>query len=253
VPAMCLLAACFGLAVAAAFARRVAPARPRARLISFASAAVVAVALLAQGLIHSVHSDEVLSRPYTLTLAREWMVDHIPRQAQIVLEPVEPPPWLQESPALGPRAVADSPLAKTARWHDLPHPLTRIEPAGASAAKDRWRVAHNYARIEDYEYTLSPALIDYYIQQRYCWVVSASEQSGRALADPHQAPGAIAYYQALARRAQVVYHLSPYTPGGAPVAFSFDWSFDDYPLSYRLPGPEVTIYRLHEGACDTSS
>jgi len=35
------------------------------------------------------------------------------------------------------------------------------------------------------------------------------------------------------------------------VSFSFDWSFDYYPLAYRRPGPAMTIYRLHDGRCRT--
>ncbi len=74
--------------------------------------------------------------------------------------------------------------------------------------------------------------------------MSGSTQRDRAFADPRAVPGAIAYYHALAANASVVYRVSPYRPGSRPVAFNFDWSFDYYPLSYVLPGPEITIYRL---------
>jgi hypothetical protein len=104
-------------------------------------------------------------------------------------------------------------------------------------------------RVEDYEYTLTPSLLAYYEQRGYCWVVSGSTQSGRAFADPREAPGAIAYYRALASQAQVVYRISPYARGSAAPGFSFDWTFDYYPLAYSLPGPEMTVYRLHGGSC----
>jgi hypothetical protein len=103
--------------------------------------------------------------------------------------------------------------------------------------------------IEDCERTLSPALIGYYERNGYCWVVSGSTQSGRAFADPKAVPGALAYYAALARQGEVVYHVSPYTHGREHVGFDFDWSFDYYPLAYERPGPEMTVYRLHGGRC----
>ena len=37
--------------------------------------------------------------------------------------------------------------------------------------------------IEDYVRTLAPALIGYYEQQGYCWVITGSTESGRAYAD----------------------------------------------------------------------
>ncbi|MCW3057967.1 MAG: glycosyltransferase family 39 protein, partial [Solirubrobacterales bacterium] len=83
----------------------------------------------------------------------------------------------------------------------------------------------------------------------YCWVLSGSTQSGRAFADPAAVPLAIAYYRALAQQGEVVYRASPYGRGEGPVAFGFDWSFDYYPLAYRRPGPQITIYRLHGGRC----
>ena len=103
--------------------------------------------------------------------------------------------------------------------------------------------------IEDYERTLSPALLDFYRRHGYCWVVSGSTQSGRAYADPRAVPLAIAYYRALAAAGTVAYRASPYGPGQGPVAFGFDWSFDYYPLAYHRPGPQITVYRLHGARC----
>jgi hypothetical protein len=97
--------------------------------------------------------------------------------------------------------------------------------------------------------TLSPALLGYYERNGYCWVISGSTQSGRALADPRAVPHAIAYYRALEREGEVVYRASPYARGAGPVAFGFDWSFNYYPLSYERPGPAMTVYRLHGGRC----
>jgi hypothetical protein len=103
--------------------------------------------------------------------------------------------------------------------------------------------------LENYERTLGPALIPYYEQHGYCWVISGFTQSGRAFADPEIVPDAIAYYRALAQQAQVVYRASPYAPGKGPIPFSFDWTFDYYPLAFHRPGPEMTVYRLRGGRC----
>ena len=55
-------------------------------------------------------------------------------------------------------------------------------------------------------------------------------------------PHAIRYYDELRRRADVVYRVVPWT--GKPVRFSFDYSFNYWPLSYQRPGPEIVVYRL---------
>jgi hypothetical protein len=217
-PLLCLLAALFAIELVQALARRA----PRLRL---AIAAVAVAALLAQGLIYSVHAGLVLSRADTRSLTRQWMVAHIPAGTPIVAEPVSPDTWGE-------------------RWTKYPSLRSRIAPNGALEAS-RTRLVG----IENYELTLSPALLAYYQTHGYCWVVSGSTESGRAYADPHAAPLAIAYYRALARAGQVVYRVSPYARGHGPVAFDFDWSFDYYPLAYARPGPSMVVYRLHGGRC----
>jgi hypothetical protein len=75
-------------------------------------------------------------------------------------------------------------------------------------------------------------------------VVTGSTQTGRAYAEPDQVPDAIRYYDELRRRGHVVYRASPFAKGAKPVPFSFDSSFNAYPLAYERPGPEIVIYRL---------
>jgi len=226
-PILCLLAAFFALQLAGAIARRLTDARSRRR-VTVTRAALIAVAVLAlcaQGLIYSVHSDRVLARADTRGLTRAWMLAHIPAGTPIVVEPVAPDVW-------------------GTRWNKYADTLSRITSAGAIAPN-----ATHVVGIEDYVRTLSPALIGYYEQHGYCFVVSGSTQSGRAYADPKAVPLALAYYRALARQGEVVYRASPYGSGQRPVAFGFDWSFDYYPLAYHRPGPEMTVYRLHGGRC----
>jgi hypothetical protein len=219
-PILCLLAACFALQTVEVLRRR----SPR---LGAAFAALAVAALCGQGLVYSIHSGLLLSRADTRNLTRAWMVAHIPAGTPIVVEPVAPDGW-------------------GVRWNKYPSLLSRISAGGGlEPAADVARVLG----IEDYERTLSPALIDYYERHRYCWVVSGSTESGRAFADPGAVPLAIAYYRALARRGEIVYRASPYARGAAPVAFDFDWSFDYYPLAYRRPGPTMTIYRLRGGKC----
>ena len=217
-PILCLLAAPFALQLAGILARRL----PRLRV---AAVVLLVAALLAQGLIYSVHSGLVLSRADTRNLTRDWMVAHVPSGTAIVVEPVAPDGW-------------------GLRWNKYPSLLSRISPAG----KLEPGVTHEIG-IEDYERTLAPALVGYYEAHGYCWVVSGSTESGRAFADPNAVPLAIGYYRALARHGEVVYRTSPYAPGQSQVAFNFDWSFDDYPLAYHRPGPEMTVYRLRGGRC----
>jgi hypothetical protein len=51
------------------------------------------------------------------------------------------------------------------------------------------------------------------------------------------------------RRGTLVHRVTPYDPGAKPIPFSFDFSFNWYPLRYDHPGPEVQVYRLRGGDC----
>jgi len=230
-PIVCLLAAFFALRLADELTARTRS--PRAVAI-----AVAVLALCAQGLIYSVHSDLVLARADTRTLTRDWMVTHIPAGTKIVAEPVSPDVWASDIGHFN-YATPDG-----TRWIKYASLRSVIAADGTLLGEPGRPVG-----IEDYERTLSPALIGWYERQGYCWVITGSTQSGRALAEPGAVPHAIAYYRALAQQATVAYRVSPYGPDKGPVAFNFDWSFDYYPLAYHRPGPEMIVYRLHGGSC----
>ncbi|MCL2768693.1 MAG: glycosyltransferase family 39 protein [Solirubrobacterales bacterium] len=240
-PIACLLAALFTLQGAGALARgarRLGAGGSLTRALGAGLAVAGAAALLAQGVIYSVHSDVVLARADTRNLMRAWMVAHVPANSRVVVEPVVPDAWVQD---LG------HPLPGTSsgdRWIKYSSLRGVIAPDGALAPEHSYVVS-----IEDYERTLAPALIDWYERGGYCWVLSGSTQSGRAFADPRAVPRAIAYYRELRRRATVAHAISPLTPGSGSVPFGFDWTFDYYPLSYARPGPEMVLYRLHGGLC----
>jgi dolichyl-phosphate-mannose-protein mannosyltransferase len=219
-PIVIVLAASFGVALAGWIARR-APRAGRPAVTA------VVLALLGQGLVTTVHADRVLARPDTRATLRAWMLAHIPAGTRVVVEPIVPGSWSRD-----PQGGALWRLwnVERADVDDFGRPL----PNGGS----------RFVKTDKYERTLRPALLDRYVAQGFCWVVTGSTQRGRAFAQPRQAPGAIAYYRALARRGQAVLRVSPYGAGATPPRFDFDWSFDAYPLAYARPGPDVVVYRL---------
>jgi len=187
-------------------------------------AVVVAGALLCvQGLVFSVHNDIVLARDDTRALARAWMVDNIPEGDRVVIEPIAPDQWAMD----------------TGR------------PSAATGTGNRWikwptsRFRGRVVKLENFERTLRTSLLDRYARAGYCHVVTGSTQYGRALTEPEEVPQAIRYYDELERRADVVYRVSP--RGDEPLrSFSFDFSFNSYPLGYERPGPEIVIYELRD-------
>jgi hypothetical protein len=254
-PILCLLAAFAAVRAFAAIARPaamgrngswwlgLAPGRRRPVRIPPASyAALLALALIAQGLLYGIHSGLVLSRADTRTLTREWMVANIPRGAKVVVEPVSPNQWAFEERGSPPGCpTATGSRYRWCKWASL---YSFITPAGEIDRAGRHEVG-----IENYVRTLAPALVAYYERSGFCWVVTGSTEAGRAEADPRAVPLAIAYYRRLAEQGHVVHRSSPYTAGSGPVSFNFDWSFDYYPLAYRRPGPAMTVYRLDGGRC----
>jgi hypothetical protein len=169
----------------------------------------------------------VLSRADTRALARAWMVENLPAGTNIVVEPIAPNQWAFD-PGGPSRATGSG-----ARWNKWATSRFRGMPV----------------KLEDYERTLAPGLVDRYVRGDHCWVVTGSTQYGRAFEEPDEVPGAIAYYRELRRRGRQVYRVTPMS-GGEPVdGFSFDFSFNAYPLGYERPGPEIVIYRLPGGDC----
>ncbi len=234
-PFLCLFAALGALAAVDALRAR----RPVAgRGFAIGLYTVAALALCGQGLAYSVHSGRLLSRQDTRALTRAWMVAHIPPGTKVVIEPVVPDGWAQDvgHPS---RATANG-----NRWSKYPVFRTTLPLGGASPAGVPRTVT-----VEDYERTLRPALLRAYEAGGYCYVIVGSTQRGRAEADRHGVPGAIAYYRALEASADVIYRATPYGPGESSVPFNFDFSFDQYPMAYDRPGPEMTVYRLKTGRC----
>jgi Dolichyl-phosphate-mannose-protein mannosyltransferase len=203
---------------------------------------VITVVLLAQSLVAVIHNDAVLSRPDTRNLTRNWMVAHVPAGAKVVIEPVVPDGWAGD---IG-KSLSATPSGQ--RWVRYPTSLSNVDNQGNLLPAGQRR----FVLVDQYERTLRPELLDEYAQQGYCWIVIGSLQAGRAFAQPKDAPRAVAYYSALANRAQLVYHVTPFSNSANPVPFSFDWSIDYFPRQYRRPGPEMSVYRLRGGTCSAT-
>jgi hypothetical protein len=230
-PIAILLAASFGVAVVRAVARR-APG------LALPAAFAVALALLGQGLVTSIHTDRVLARPDTRGTLRTWMLAHVPAGARVVLEPIVPVRWLQDPNRRDPAT------ARGGRWRLWNTSRADVDDAGRPLPHGQTR----YVKLDKYERTLRPQLIDEYRAAGYCWVVVGSTQFSRAFAQPREVPQAIAYYDALARNGRELLRIKPYAGARTP-AFNFDWSFDSYPLAYVRPGPELLVYRLRGTRC----
>jgi hypothetical protein len=206
-----LLPAYPALAVLAGYAvARAADALPpRAAGWRTAAAAALGALLVVQGFASSVRVDSVLARSDTRVLARDWLVDNVPRRARVVVEPFVPDGFLNRGGRSGP-------------------PLF-----------DRFPVKRPF---QAYEKKLSPGLVDTYRAGGYCWVVTGSHQRGRGLKEG--LPGARAYYERLDRESESTLVLSPFRADAEPVEFNFDLSFNYLPRQYLRPGPVVEIHRL---------
>jgi len=224
IPLVCLLAAFAATALAEL------AARGRGR-IEAALVVLGAAALCVQGAAYSVHSGVVNSRPDTRNLARAWLLAHVPAGARIAIEPIVP-------------KAARAPDNWTAPWNALTDLRTHIGKRGIL-----YVLAGKPVALENYERTLSPALVQLYLRDDYCYVVTGSTEEGRAQADPSAVPQAVGYYRALAAAGRIVFQASPLSGGRTDVGFNFDWSFDYYPAAYTRPGPLVRVYKLHGGAC----
>ena len=168
-----------------------------------------AVALCAQGVVETVRVNDLLSRPDTRELAREWMIATVPRGTRVVVEPFLPRGFLTANGRKGPELF------------------------------DRYPIKRPFL---GYERKLHPGLVDVYRRNRYCLVVIGSHQRDRGLADG--LPGARAYYARLERESQQLAHFSPYRERSDRQKFSYDFSFNHLPLKFERPGPEIEVRRL---------
>jgi 4-amino-4-deoxy-L-arabinose transferase-like glycosyltransferase len=237
-PILCLLAAWAVIAAATWLATRL---EWRVTIPALA----LSVLVVLQGLVFSVHNDLVLAKADTRMVARDWMKQHIPAGTNIVVEPVAPDQWAMD--AGHPLFESDGGTGSGNRWNKWRTSRSCVNNDGTVIASGACRVV----KLEDYERTTRPELVKKYADGGFCWVVTGSTQFGRAYADPKDVPNALKYYDELKRHGQVVFRSSPYGKDSERVPFSFDYSFNYYPLTYDRPGPDIVIYRLHGGKCGT--
>ena len=231
-PIVIVLAAYGGSSLVRAAAART----PR---LALPAGAVVAAALLAQGLVYSVHVDRVLARPDTRTTARQWLLANVPAGSRVVIEPVVPARWFDDPDRVDPATPSGR------RWRLWDTARADVDDSGRPLPHGRTR----FVKVDRYERTLRPALIDRYMAKGYCWVVTGSLQFDRAFAQSDQVPQTIAYYASLRRRSDVAARFSPYRDGADSPPFNFDWSSDYYPLAYARAGPLLVVHRLRGGVC----
>jgi 4-amino-4-deoxy-L-arabinose transferase-like glycosyltransferase len=233
-PLIVLLAAWGAVQAAAWLAARLR----RGGVPAWAPAAAAGLVLCVQGLVYSVHNDRVLARDDTRQVVRDWMARNVPEGTKVVVEPIAPDQWAMD--AGRPSRVTGN-GNRWIKWHTS---RTRVAEDGTLMAR-----GSRVVKLEDYERTTRPELVDSYARGGFCWVLTGSTQYGRAYAAPDEVPMALRYYDELRRRGRVAFRVSPLREGAGPVPFSFDDSFNYRPLAYERPGPEIVLYRLSGGAC----
>jgi hypothetical protein len=164
----------------------------------------LAVVALAQPLVDSVRSDVVLAQTDTRAQAGDWIRRSITDGRKIVVEPT---------------SVSRSYLASIG--FEL-YPVTRPYQA--------------------YEHRLRPELVDAYREDGYCWVLVSSHQRDRGRAA--DLAGARDYYDRLEEETDHTAAFSPYRDGASPPDFSYDLSFNWYPLAFERPGPYLELRHL---------
>jgi hypothetical protein len=194
--------------------------RLRPRLPAYAAPALLTLLVLiaiAQPLAADARSAAVLGKTDTRQIARTWLVDNNPSALRVVIEPAVPARYYRQQ--------------------------------GRGGLQGRKAFVRGFAKHQaetrvQYPSLLKPEYIDAYRKAGFCLVMTMSLIEGRAV--NAKLPAALAYYDRLRRESDVVFHVSPYKPGAKPPRFDFDFSYNYYPSAFHRPGPEVTIYKLHD-------
>ena len=182
----------------------------------------------------TIRNAVVLGREDTRTETRDWLVANVPAGAKVSFEPIAPTEWYGVTPGGG--AEAD-PRRQWTRFHRT--------KAIVEELRREYRGAGRRGDFQNYERTLTPALIDVYRRDGFCWIVTGSTQYGRAQAEPTRAPEAMRYYRALRSEADVVFRTSP--AKDLP-RYQVDKSFNYVDGAYDRPGPEMIVYKLRDCA-----
>ena len=173
----------------------------------------------------------MLGREDTRSETRDWLVANVPAGTKVAFEPIAPSEWYGVTPGGG--AKAD----RGQQWRRF----NRSQAMIAELAQN-YRGALRPANFQNYERTLTPALLDIYRREGVCWHVSGSTQYGRAEAEPKRAPEALKFYRQLKREADVMFETSPVS--GKLPRYQVDTSFNYIDGAFDRPGPRMIVYRL---------
>jgi 4-amino-4-deoxy-L-arabinose transferase-like glycosyltransferase len=207
------------------------------RLPAALTVGAAAALLIVPALVPTVRNARVMSRLNTVTETRAWLAARLPAGAKVVFEPIAPREWYGRTPGGGP--LAD----RRRQWTRFNRNAAMIRELART-----YRGARGRADFQNYELTLTPALVGLYRRLGYCWVVSGSTQSGRALAEPGRAPHALAYYRGLRAESEVAFAASPLRAGAKLPRYQVDRSFNFVDSAYARPGPVMVVYRLRDCA-----
>jgi hypothetical protein len=177
----------------------------------------------------------VLGREDTRTIARDWLVANVPQGTKVAFEPIAPTEWYGVTPGGGPKA---DPARQWERFNRTQAIITEL--------RKQFRGAGYPANFQNYERTLSPAMLDVYRREHVCWIVSGSSQYGRAQAESYRVPQALKYYKALRQQADVAFRASPVNAGDKLPRYQVDKSFNYIESAYHRPGPEMIVYKLRD-------
>ena len=118
-----------------------------------------------RGSSHSLHVDRVLARARHARRARAPGCSRTCRPARrVVIEPFVPARWLEDPDRADPATPGGG------RWRLWDTARADVDDAGRPLPAGSTR----FVKVDKYERTLRPALIDRYVAQGYCWVVTGS-------------------------------------------------------------------------------
>ena len=194
--------------------------RPRA-VVPFA--VVLGLLACAQGVFASIHVDTVLTQDDTRSVARRWMIKHVPPGSRLVIEPgVVPAAWLRNL------SKGSSGRLHARRWR----------------VWELWMWDSKGLTFEEYPRVLNTKLLKRYQAAGYCWLVTSSTQRGRVESQRQEFPGGTAFYRSLIDKSDLKFRAQPWERGAEPVSFSFDYSYNYLPSAYERPGPVISVYKL---------
>ena len=186
-------------------------------------AVVLGLLACAQGVAASVHVDTVLTKSDTRSLARAWMIKHIPPSSRVVIEPgVVPAAWLRTL------SKGSSGRLHARRWR----------------VWELWMWDSKGLTFGEYPRVLNTKLLKRYQAAGYCWLVTSSTQRGRVERQKQEFRAGTAFYRSLIGKADLRFRVLPWERGVEPVPFSFDYSYNYLPSAYERPGPVISVYKL---------